>query len=61
MKASSFLSKISDQLNRHHHSGQMKWSRRGETFTDGSYEVTEREVKFHERLQAQSQLQRFTN
>ena len=61
MKATSFLHKISNQLHRHHHSGHVKWSRRGETFTDDSYEVTEREVKYHERLQAQSDLQRFTS
>lgn len=61
MKATSLLQKISDQLQLHHHSGTVKWSRRGETFTSGSYEVTEREVKYHERLQAQSDLQRFTN
>lgn len=61
MKASTLLHKISNQFNRHHHSGQVKWSRRGEIITDGSYEVTEREVKYHERLQAQSDLQRFTS
>ena len=62
MKATSFLHKLSDQLHRHnHHAGQVKWSRNGETITDGAYEVTEREVKYHERLQAQNDLQRFTS
>lgn len=62
MKASDLLLKIAPKLHhRHHHAGKMKWTRNGETITDASYEVTERELKTHQRLQAQTDLQRLSN
>lgn len=62
MKATTFFQNIAPKIHRkHHHVGTIKWERNGETITNGSYEVTEREVKYHERLQAQSDLQRFTS
>lgn len=65
MKATDFLKKIhlpeGFHLRGHHHSGALKWSRRGEQFTDHDYQVTEREVKVHEQLSAQSEVERLSN
>ncbi|RJF73126.1 MULTISPECIES: hypothetical protein [Deinococcus] len=62
MKANALLRNVSRKLHQNHHdAGRVKWSRLGETFTDTAYEVTEREIKFHDRLQAQSSLERFTS
>lgn len=62
MKASSLLQQMTRTLHRRrHHAGTVKWQRWGETITDTSYEVTEWELKTHERLQAQTDLQRFSN
>lgn len=62
MKASLLFPKVAQILHRrHHHAGNVKWTRNGETITDTAYEITERELKFHQRQQAQSDIQRFSN
>lgn len=65
MKATDLLRKIQLpgglHLRGHHHSGALKWSRRGEQFTERVHQVTEREVKVHEQLAAQSEVERLSN
>lgn len=59
MKVTRFFQKLQAKR-RAHHSGNVKFRLLGEQITDADYEVTEWELKTHQRLSAQSELQRYT-
>ncbi|MDP9763047.1 hypothetical protein [Deinococcus enclensis] len=62
MKVASFLETLNTRMRRgHHHSGSMKWEYRGEQFTNADYEVSEREVKVHDLMQARSAVERYAD
>ena len=62
MKAMSLLQKIEQRIRRgHHHSGQVKWGRRGERLTNKEYQVAEWEARTNQLNQEKTALERLTN
>lgn len=62
MKAILFLQKLQpNRLLERHHRRHANWLHLGEAITPRAVVITEDEMRYHHRLEAQSQVERFAN